>query len=279
MAQQALTATGKPKPTRFDFLENSNTYNIFILILTILSLGLMVVQFLLPQESETWALVNMYNNLTCIPFLIDFVLHMIREPNPKDYFIGKRGYLDLLGSIPSFGYSRYTGLLRLFRISRLFRLRRLMNPENRKLLANEVLHNRGSYALFFTLMMIALVVTIASIFVLFYESQSPDANITTGGDAVWWTFVTITTVGYGDKFPVTTGGRTTAVFVMFAGVGIIGALASILASILVPQPEAEEKPETPEPPQVEARSVQDELAQVKQELAALRALLEKQNPT
>jgi voltage-gated potassium channel len=258
---------------RFDFLEHSNTYNIFILILTILSLALMVVQFLLPEDSETWTLVNFYNNLTCIIFLIDFALHMIREPHPKDYFIGKRGYLDLLGSIPSFGYSRYTALLRLFRISRLFRLRRLLNPENRKLLIDEVLHNRGSYALFFTLMMIAIVVTVASITVLFYESQSPNANITTGGDAVWWTFVTITTVGYGDKYPVTGGGRTTAVFVMFAGVGVIGALASILASILVPQPEKSPAPD----PASEVRTVEEELSDVKKELAALRALLEKQS--
>ena len=66
-----------------------------------------------------------------------------------------------------------------------------------------------------------------------FESRSPDANITTGGDALWWSAVTITTVGYGDFFPVTTLGRLTGVFVMLAGVGIIGALASILASLLV----------------------------------------------
>ena len=74
-----------------------------------------------------------------------------------------------------------------------------------------------------------------------FESRSADSNITTGGDALWWAFVTITTVGYGDQFPVTTLGRTVGVFVMFAGVGIIGSLASILASVLVPQPGSDEK--------------------------------------
>ncbi len=69
-----------------------------------------------------------------------------------------------------------------------------------------------------------------------FESRSPDSNIKTGGDALWWAMVTITTVGYGDFYPVTTLGRLTGVSVMFAGVGIIGALASILASILVPPP-------------------------------------------
>ena len=88
-------------------------------------------------------------------------------------------------------------------------------------------------------MLAFIVLTVASALVLQFESKSPDANITTGGDALWWAVVTITTVGYGDKYPVTAGGRVTAIFVMFAGVGIIGALASILSSVLVPAPLAE----------------------------------------
>ena len=85
----------------------------------------------------------------------------------------------------------------------------------------------------------------SSLLVLQFEYRSPGANITTGADALWWAIVTITTVGYGDYYPVTELGRLTGVFVMFAGVGIIGALASILASLLVsPAPaELEESPE------------------------------------
>ena len=82
----------------------------------------------------------------------------------------------------------------------------------------------------------------SSLAVLQFESRSPDANITTGGDALWWSAVTITTVGYGDYYPVTTLGRLTGVLVMLAGVGIIGALASILASLLV-SPAPAKKPE------------------------------------
>ena len=74
-----------------------------------------------------------------------------------------------------------------------------------------------------------------------------DANIQTGGDAIWWGIVTITTVGYGDFYPVTLAGRLTGVFVMFAGIGIIGALASILASMLV-------SPSAPAEPAAEVES-------------------------
>ena len=72
--------------------------------------------------------------------------------------------------------------------------------------------------------------------VLLFEENAENGNIKTGGDALWWGIVTITTVGYGDRFPVTTLGRTTAFLVMLTGVGIIGALASILASLLVSSP-------------------------------------------
>ncbi len=266
------------KHPKIDALFKNNSYIILVLILTIFSLAIMVVQMILPQNTPTWQLVNAYNNLACYFFLVDFALHMIAEPRKRDYFIGQRGYFDLLGSIPSLGFSQYTALLRVFRLSRLFRLRRFMNPANRALLKNEILNNRGSYAALLTVIMAGLVISVASILVLFFESKSADANITTGGDAVWWSIVTITTVGYGDRYPITPGGRTTAVFVMFAGVGIIGALASILSSILLPPPKPAAKPDESkpgEPPTVTSiMTVEQQLATVRAELAAMRQLLE-----
>ena len=276
MAVEATTTQHHPRITG---LLKSNSYTIVVLILTLFSLAIMGVEFLLPQGTATWQLVNVLNNLTCVFFLIDFALHMIAQPVKRDYFVGQQGYFDLLGSIPSFGISQFGGLLRLFRLSRLFRLRRFLNPANRQLLKNEILENRGSYAALLTVLLAMLVICTASIAVLYFESKSPAANITTGGDSVWWSVVTITTVGYGDHYPVTTGGRTTAVFVMFAGVGIIGALASILASLLIPPAKKAEEPAEPQPgentPAMLGSAIEQELVAVKTELAALRQLLEK----
>ena len=112
----------------------------------------------------------------------------------------------------------------------------------------------------------------ASVLVLQFESHSAEANITTGWDAFWYSMVTITTVGYGDYYPVTAGGRVAAMFIMIAGVGIIGALASILASVLVGGGSGDD--DTPAPDE-EPTARDAELADMKAELVSIRSMLER----
>jgi voltage-gated potassium channel len=257
--------------------KTSNAYNIFILVLTVLSLAVMVVMLLPSISDQTMKLLTVYDNLICVIFLIDFALNLRGAAKKSDYFIKERGWLDLLGSIPSLGLltnaGKYVGLLRLARLSRLARITRLLRGENKKTLINDVLTNRSRYAAFLTILLTIIVLTVSSVLVLQFESKSPDANITTGGDALWYSLVTITTVGYGDFYPVTTGGRMTASFIMFMGVGIIGALASILASLLVggSSPAAEEEAPVAAP----APSVEVELKTIHDKLAVLQQMLEK----
>jgi voltage-gated potassium channel len=243
--------------------EESHAYELFILVVTVFSLALMVL-LLLPISEQTRVLARLYDNLICAIFLFDFFLTLFTAPSKREYLIGRRGWLDLLGSVPSLGFFTFSGLLRLARLSRLARITRILRGDQRKGILRDIVRNRSQYAAFVTVLLAGTVLVVASILVLQFESRSPDANITTGGDAVWWAVVTITTVGYGDKYPVTALGRITATFVMFSGVGIIGSLASILASILVPPPE--EKGETA----TDGAALQQELAQVRAELAALR---------
>jgi voltage-gated potassium channel len=296
----AVTATGLPQPketsmteqTRPERVPHSNAYNIFILVLTILSLAIMVL-LILPLPEQVLQVLWVYDNLICFVFLGDFAMNMSRTKPRRDYFIGQRGWLDLLGSIPSLNILRITALLRLARLSRLARISRLLRGENRKALIADVVQNRGQYATFITLLSAFIVLVTSSVLVLEFESRAPagEANITTGGDALWWAIVTITTVGYGDYFPVTPLGRLTGVAVMFAGVGIIGALASILASILVPDapapapepaaapasagPEAAAATATmsPSSPTPISGSVEAELASLRAEIEALRRAL------
>jgi voltage-gated potassium channel len=262
-------------PRRTVSKKTSNAYNIFILVLTILSLAIMVA-LLLPLNDATRKMLTVYDNLICIIFLIDFALKMRKAHPRRSYFIGERGWLDLLGSIPTFGFFKYTALLRLARISRLARITRILRGNNKRELIDDVVDHRSQYAVFITLLSAFLVLSIASPMVLQFESKSPDANIKTGGGALWWSVVTITTVGYGDEYPVTTGGRITAVLVMFCGVGIIGALASILASVLVPPPanSGGDGNGSASDPQL-----RDELAAIRAELATIRGAVTAGGPS
>ncbi|MCA0146663.1 potassium channel family protein [Blastococcus sp. LR1] len=79
----------------------------------------------------------------------------------------------------------------------------------------------------------ALLSGVAALAMLDAERNAPDANITTLGDAVWWAVTTITTVGYGDRYPTTTGGRFIAVGLMVAGIALLGIVTATLASWLV----------------------------------------------
>jgi voltage-gated potassium channel len=251
----------------------SNSYNIFILVLTVLSLTIMVVM-LLPLSQATLDLLRFYDNMVCIIFLIDFFYTLFTTPKKSDYFIKERGWLDLLGSIPSLGIAQYGGLLRLARIGRFARIARLMRGENKKALVKDVLTHRSQYAGFITVLLTLIVLTVSSVLVLQFESLSPDGKILTGPDAFWYAMVTITTVGYGDFYPVTAGGRITAIFIMIAGMGIIGVLASLMSSLLLGGPPEEEVAGSEPVTKAELGAVQQKLDGMETELTAMRKLLE-----
>ena len=250
----------EPNTTR----QESNAYELFILVLTVLSLVFMVWLVLPRLDPATESLLRTYDNAICVVFLIDFGLRLKRASSKRGYLVGGGGWLDLLGSIPSFGGAlRFTALFRLARLSRLTRITRLLRGQNKGQLVKDVLDNRSQYAVLVTVTLAMIVLMVASILELQFEVGAPGANITTGGTALWWGIVTITTVGYGDTFPVTAAGRVTGFFVMFAGVGIIGALASILASVLIPPPKES-------PAAVETGALTRELAAIREALVALR---------
>jgi voltage-gated potassium channel len=254
--------------------EHGNAYNLFILLLTVFSLVVMVL-LVLPLDEQTHQLLFVYDNAVCVIFLMDFAYNISGSRPRRQYFIHQRGWLDLIGSIPAFGFFQFSALLRLARLSRLARISRLLRGNARRELVRDMVENRGQYATFITILAAGTVLTVSSLLVLQFEGRSPDANIVTGGDALWWGFVTITTVGYGDFYPVTSLGRIVGILVMFAGVGIIGALASILASYLIPPPKAEETAPAAAGTPVDAGAVAVELAGLRAEVAALRAEIQR----
>jgi voltage-gated potassium channel len=109
----------------------------------------------------------------------------------------------------------------------------------------------------------ALLVFVAGLAALDAERTAPEANITDFGDALWWSAVTITTVGYGDHYPVTDAGRFVALGLMVGGIGLIGFVTGSLATWIVERVT----------PDKAAQATVADIAALRAEIAALRAAL------
>lgn len=81
-----------------------------------------------------------------------------------------------------------------------------------------------------TLVAVPLLLYTSAVSVLEAEQNVDGASITTFGDAVWWSLATVTTVGYGDMYPITGEGRLVATFLMIVGISLFGALTALLAA-------------------------------------------------
>ena len=128
---------------------------------------------LLPLNEETLTVLQFYDNLICVIFLIDFTINITRAKPKRAYWIDRRGWLDLIGSIPTLGLFRIAALLRLARLSRLERVSRMLRGNARQALIDDVVKNRGQYAIFITLLTMMVVLTVSSVLILQFESKSP----------------------------------------------------------------------------------------------------------
>ncbi|MEK9577939.1 MAG: ion channel [Aquiluna sp.] len=90
-----------------------------------------------------------------------------------------------------------------------------------------------------TLVTIPLLLFTSAVSVLEAEQNAEGANIVTFGDAMWWALASVTTVGYGDRFPVTDEGRLIATFLMIVGIGLFGALTALLAAWVLNEEKSE----------------------------------------
>ena len=183
---------------------------------------------------ETKNILDRADLVVCAIFFADFVISFVRAPNRTRYMV-TWGWLDLLSSIPTVGALRWGRVARVGRILRLIR-----GVKATKLILDAILERRAQSAFFAAVLSAFLVVVIASIAILQVETD-PAATIKTGGDALWWALSTITTVGYGDVYPVSQEGRVVAMILMVLSVALLASFSGLVASwFLAPRERKEE---------------------------------------
>ena len=206
--------------------ELKNTgYEIFIGILSILSIFNLVLLYAIDDDGLDTVLFFMNAILSAI-FLADFTYRLFTAESKAHYFFRRFGWADLLASLPF----QQVKVLRVFRLVRVFGLLRVYGIKN---VGRSLLHDRAGSALLTLLLMGILVLEFGSLEILHIEQDAPGANITTASDALWYNIVTISTVGYGDRYPVTNNGRIVGSLIIIIGVGIFGTFTGYLANLFL----------------------------------------------
>jgi voltage-gated potassium channel len=207
--------------------ELKNTaYEIFIGALSILSIINLVLVYVIAGDSAIELVLSVMNALFSAIFLGDFIYRISTAPSASRYFFRGFGWADLLASLP---FPQFK-ILRLFRLLRVFRLLRELGPRT---VWATLVHDRANSALMTLLLLGVLVLQFGSISILAVEEYADGANITTASDALWYTLVTISTVGYGDQYPVTTAGRLIGTLIIVVGVGIFGTFTGYVANFFL----------------------------------------------
>jgi voltage-gated potassium channel len=231
---------------------DSASYQLFMLALCVYTLVALGAEAVLKPGVESRRVLAYTDTAICVVFLADFFVSVYRAEHRWRYLY-TWGWLDLLSSIPTLGAARWGRAARVARILRMMRGVRAV-----KVLTGLVLEKRTQSSFLAAALLALLLLTVASVSILQVET-APSSNIKTADDAVWWALTTITTVGYGDRYPVTPEGRLVAGVVMCAGVGLFGMFSGFLAAWFVAPG---------------ARQERDEIESLRLEMRELRAALE-----
>lgn len=205
----------RPKVT-----EHITSFQLAVLVLSVFVVFSLVIELVFNLPPDVVQILIYVDTFICVIFFIDFVQQYKAAPSKLEYM--KWGWLDLISCIPLMELNQFARLIRVFRLVRAIK--------SISMISHAINENKASTSLHFMVVTSLMMMLFGAIYILYLEKDMPGANIHNAGDAFWWTFVTITTVGYGDFFPVTLEGRIVAIILITTGVGMFGSFTAVLAS-------------------------------------------------
>jgi voltage-gated potassium channel len=207
--------------------RKGTVYELFILLVSVLSIinaVVLVLAWLAGRGGPAGEVVLAIDALTSPIFLVDFGYRLKTADSRRAYFVSRLGWADLVSVVPIL---RLLGVVRVARVVRSYRL----EPAGR--LVAEFRAARALATFLVTLFLVIVVTEVAGATIYFAESRAEASNIRSASDAIWWALVTITTVGYGDRYPVTGEGRAIGVFLLFAGIALFSVLTGFIANVFL----------------------------------------------
>ena len=207
-------------------------FDIFIQSLILLSLVSFSIETLPNLSDKVINFLNIFEFITIVIFSIELLLRLILTSPPFKYLFSFYGIIDLIAVIPfylSVGVDlrsvRIFRLLRLFRIFKLFKYSSAIDRLNSAF--SEIKKEITIFiigAFFF--------IYVSSIGIYHFEHKVQPEIFKSVFHSMWWAVTTLTTVGYGDMYPVTTGGKIFTTIIVFIGMGMIAVPTGLLASAL-----------------------------------------------
>lgn len=202
-------------------------WDFVILVFSIFSLALLPIQMLYKGSEDILQIVDSADYVLCSFFFADFVKQFIQAKGARLAYM-KYGWIDLLSSIPIIPGAALGRIFRILRILKVIRQVTKLSDITEGLFRNPT---AGAFAV--TSVLAVSTIFMSAFLVLEAECNVAGAKIMNAGDALWWAVTTVTTVGYGDVYPITTAGRYVGVITMFVGIAVAGSLTATMASILI----------------------------------------------
>lgn len=212
--------------------KKGKLFDYFIQILIVLSLVSFSIESLPNLSDKTLNILQKFEILSITIFSTEYILRIFVSKRPIKYIFSFYGIIDILAILPFYVTGlmdlRFLRMFRIFRVFRAFKLIRYNKALSRFHTAYKIV--KEELVLFFMVTLMLLFLVSAGIYA--FENEAQPEVFKSVFHSAWWAVVTLTTVGYGDVYPITIGGRIFTFFVLMIGIGIIAVPAGLIGTAL-----------------------------------------------
>ena len=212
--------------------RSGRLFSIIIQILILISVVTFSMETIPDLEPETRVMLRYVELFTVIVFTIEYMLRIYVAENKPRFVFSFFGIIDFLAILPFYlaiGVDlrslRALRFLRLFRIFKLVRYNKAMNQFSRAIKSSKE-------QIFLFIFVTLILVYFAAVGIYYFESEAQPEHFSSIFDSLWWAIITLTTVGYGDVYPITVGGKVFTFVILMIGLGIVAIPTGIISSAL-----------------------------------------------